>query len=379
MDRETGEVVLLTGSSGFLGIHILRHLVEDNNTVEIRALDKVPVSKDKCAIIYEDKRDKIKRYLCDLTDVESCREAFRNVDVVLHCAALVSYDYPPNVDELQKNNVDATENVVQLCREEGVPRLVYCSSTEVILQSCFRGGIVAVSIYKSDLKLIPPDDESRLIFGEYAASKLRAERIILKANDTPLTRGNGLLHTTALRPTLLYGEGDPHLLPRILQLARNRGDNSLPRLSYIPGKQQITYVGNAAWAFIRAKETLRKKPEAIAGLPVSVTDDTLVEDLISFCERVTSSSNTSCVRLTGWPIPLPLSYFGGFLLQLAADCGIISTLQMPPCSLISYLGSIILFNRARASIHMDYWPKFTHEQTLDIASKYYSQQLKNII
>ena len=73
--------------------------------------------------------------------------------------------------------------------------------------------------------------------------KLQNEKIILIVLKFII--GTGVLRTVALRPTLLYGEGDSHLIPKILQLAKSRG-NCLPRLSSTGGKQQITYVGELA-------------------------------------------------------------------------------------------------------------------------------------
>lgn len=79
--------------------------------------------------------------------------------------------------------------MIKLCIEENVRRLVHCSTTEVTLQSCFRGGIVAVSIYKHESKLEVPENGGTLIFGEYAASKLKAEKIVIRANGTLLQDG----------------------------------------------------------------------------------------------------------------------------------------------------------------------------------------------
>lgn len=71
---------------------------------EIRALDKVLENDEE--LNNKDETKEIRRYHCDLVNLESCREAFRGTDVVLHCAGLVDYDYRANADALQKNNVE---------------------------------------------------------------------------------------------------------------------------------------------------------------------------------------------------------------------------------------------------------------------------------
>jgi hypothetical protein len=56
--------------------------------------------------------------------------------------------------------------------------------------------------------------------------------------------GRGRLHTVALRPTLLYGEQDPRLVPSLVHLAEKM-DGSLVRFAGSGGRQQITYVGKS--------------------------------------------------------------------------------------------------------------------------------------
>lgn len=84
---------------------MLKHLLQDVRVLEIRALDKLP-GENHNEMFYKNDNNKIQFYECDLVDLESCRNAFRGVDVVLHCAGYVDYEYPPDVNELQKNNVE---------------------------------------------------------------------------------------------------------------------------------------------------------------------------------------------------------------------------------------------------------------------------------
>ncbi|XP_025602903.2 3 beta-hydroxysteroid dehydrogenase/Delta 5--_4-isomerase type 4 [Athalia rosae] len=371
-EKSRCEVTLVTGGGGFLGQHVVRHLLNDEKVKEIRIVDKFGY-KDSLGL---GQTKRLVNFEADLCEKEKYREAVRGVDVVLHCAALVSYEFPADKRALHRNNVTATKILLDLCIEENVSRFVHCSTTEVTLQPCFRGGIVAMVVYSQESRAEPPKNESRLLFGEYAASKLRAEKIVCAANGTPLKNG-GILYTVSLRPPLLYGEGDKGLIWKILQVAKTRG-NSLIELAGDGGKQQIAYVGNAAWAFICAKNALVQCPEGIGGLPIFITDDTTVENLFRFCERLTR--NTEHHVSLSMPVRIPISYFCAFIAEMVMDyfplvAAIVGRRRMPvsPRCLVAYLGSIILHNRSRASIHINYSPIFGREAALNLSSGYYSK------
>ncbi|XP_063975948.1 3 beta-hydroxysteroid dehydrogenase/Delta 5--_4-isomerase type 1 [Diachasmimorpha longicaudata] len=378
MARNRGDVVLVTGACGFLGQHVLKQLQQDVTVSEIRGLDKVPLEDYSiigCSEI--EGSAKIQFFINDLLNIEDCRGPFRNADVVIHCAGLVSYDFPPNYEELQKNNVDVTENVVKLCIDQNVQRLIYCSTTEVTLRSYIKGGIVAMVIYEKESKLRTPDDESRLMMGAYAVSKLRAEKIVLEANGELLSNETDKLKTVSIRPTLLYGEGDTKFISRILKYGKLCG-NSLPRLAGKGGKQQMTYVGNAAWGLVCAKNTLRERPQSIAGLPITITDDDEVNDITRFCERITKDSDCY-IKRSSWCIPLPVSYLLALVVELTVSVSnkFIGGLVYPisPTSLIAYVGSVFLYDRSRASIHLDYTPIYSPDDSINLSKKYYQRCL----
>jgi len=65
----------------------------------------------------------------DLLDIESLKKAVQDCDVVYHLAAIVYYLAPK---ELVWNvNVQGTKNVIEACREFGVKKIIYLSSTAV--------------------------------------------------------------------------------------------------------------------------------------------------------------------------------------------------------------------------------------------------------
>jgi nucleoside-diphosphate-sugar epimerase len=95
----------------------------------------------------------------------------------------------------------------------------------------------------------------------YSETKAAAERIVLGANDARLA-------TVALRPHLVYGPGDPHLLPRLFERARRR------RLLVVgDGRNEVslTYVDNAAVAHVQAAARLRPGA-ALSGKAYFVAD-----------------------------------------------------------------------------------------------------------
>jgi nucleoside-diphosphate-sugar epimerase len=81
---------------------------------------------------------------------------------------------------------EGTETVIELCKEENVPILIHCSSAEVTMRP--RLGPFPIAIGLSEYKAEPPYSPDDL--PPYAASKLRAERLVLAENMTFLQNGN---------------------------------------------------------------------------------------------------------------------------------------------------------------------------------------------
>lgn len=143
------------------------------------------------------------------------------------------------------------------------------------------------------------------VMGTYAATKHQAELVVMKANGRPLANGTfsspicfmatsmliincfllmraGIdrLQTVILRPTVLYGEGDKLFVGRILEFTRNSG-GKLQRIDNVFIRCQPTYVGNAAWACIKAKDKLQCD-SSIGAEDFFITDDTQILDPYDF-------------------------------------------------------------------------------------------------
>lgn len=188
--------ILVTGAGGYLGGAIARRLGARGDEVRSFSRGSYPELE---ALGVETHRG-------DLDDAASVRRAVAGCDAVVHVAARVG-GWGDEEDYVAAN-VRGTEHVVRACRKESVPRLVFTSTPSVV----HHGG---------DLEGV---DESvpyaKTFSAAYPKTKAIAERFVLSQNDDSLA-------TVALRPHLVWGPGDPHLIPRTLERAR-RGRLRLP-------------------------------------------------------------------------------------------------------------------------------------------------------
>ncbi|MDZ4117532.1 MAG: NAD-dependent epimerase/dehydratase family protein, partial [Xanthomonadaceae bacterium] len=170
----------------------------------------------------------------DLANAEAVRAACASRDAVFHNAAKAGAwgayaDY-------HCANVIGTQNVLDACRAQGIARLVYTSTPSVT----HRAGHAVEGGNEIDT---PYGDPFR---AAYPTTKAIAERAVLAANGVTLA-------TIALRPRLIWGPGDPHLLPGLVARAR------AGRLRLIDGggnRIDTTYVDNAAQAHVDAFDHL---------------------------------------------------------------------------------------------------------------------------
>lgn len=141
----------------------------------------------------------------------------------------------------------------------------------------------------------------------------------------------------------------------------------------------ILSAGNIAWAHIRAKETLKKSPKGIAGLPVFITDDTPIEDTSRFCQRISRATTTFNIRPTSWSLPSLFAYFFAFLLEtIVSILHPIFGVKLPfqPRALASYAGSMIMYCRLRADINLDYEPLYNEEKSIQNSAIWYENWYK---
>lgn len=149
---------LVTGGSGFIGSHLVEHLLKNRHSViNIDNFDQFYDYKTKIKntleslgsnaefnftkkdedirkLATETKSDNYKLYYQDIRDRNGLEEIFRNhkIDLVIHLAALAgvrpSIDRPLDYEEV---NIRGTQNLWELCKEFGIKKFISASSSSV--------------------------------------------------------------------------------------------------------------------------------------------------------------------------------------------------------------------------------------------------------
>jgi nucleoside-diphosphate-sugar epimerase len=213
---------LVTGGGGFLGGVLVRMLRERGDEVVSYSRGYYP---QLAALGAAQVRG-------DLTDTAALSAAAEGCDIIFHVAAKAGIWGA--YDEFHAANVAGTESVLAACRTCGIRRLVATGSPSVV----FAGG----NIEGGDESLPYPDHFA----AHYPLTKMLAERLVLQANSPGLA-------TVSLRPHLIWGPGDNHLVPRIIAKARS---GSLKRIGKQPCIVDTVYVDNAAKAHLLAADRL---------------------------------------------------------------------------------------------------------------------------
>ncbi len=222
------EKVLVTGGGGFLGRKIIEELA-GLGCASIRSLGRKPQPElEKTGV----------EVVCgDIQDIACVSKACESRSIVIHTAALAGVW--GRYSDFFGSNVTGTQNIIDSCRKHNVSSLVHTSSPSV-----------AYSGNTENADESAPYPEKYLAY--YPETKAVAERAVLKANSADFA-------TVALRPHLIWGPGDPHLLPRVIDRARK---GKLMQVGDGRNLVDMTYVDNAAYAHVLAAEALRSSQKA---------------------------------------------------------------------------------------------------------------------
>ncbi len=215
---------LVTGAGGFLGRYIVEQLIRRGDQVRGFSRNVYP----------ELEKIGVESIQGDIRAPTAVAAACRGVDVVFHVAAVPGIWGPWR--RYFEVNTAGTRHVIAACRRQHVGRLVYTSSPSVTFAAHDQCGVDESAPYPTRWLC------------HYAHSKALAEQAVLQANESPD------LLTCALRPHLIWGPRDPHLVPRLLDRAR-RG--RLRQVGDGTNQVDMIYVENAAHAHLLAADALQ--------------------------------------------------------------------------------------------------------------------------
>lgn len=176
-------MIAITGASGLLGNYICRKLAGTEQQLICLRQKNSQVSS------LADISSKIIWRETNLLDVVSLRESLKGADIVVHAAALVSFN-PQKAKTIFKVNVEGTQNVVNTCLDLGIPKLVHISSIAALGRQ--RNG----QIITEESKWVDSTLES-----DYAESKYLSELEVYRGQEEGL-------HVSMVNPSVILAPGD---------------------------------------------------------------------------------------------------------------------------------------------------------------------------
>lgn len=292
--------VLVTGADGFIGSHLVEHLVACGADVRAFVYYNSFNSWGWLDRSDDQLKSSIDVFAGDIRDPNGVRTAMKDCDVVMHLAALIaipfSYHSP---DSYVDTNVKGTLNVVQAARDLGVERVVHTSTSEVYGTARFV-----------------PITEEHPLQGQspYSASKIGADQI---AQSFFLSFGTPV---TTIRPFNTYGprQSARAVIPTIITQLANGMEEI--RLGATHPTRDFNYVADTVRGFCAVAEADGALGETInigSNFEISigetaaliaermgreiriVSDDQRMRPDASEVERLWAA-NAKAAKITGW-------------------------------------------------------------------------------
>ena len=317
---------LVTGGGGFLGLAIVRKLRARGDDVRSFSRRTHPALEGLG----------VQSVRGDLADRAAVLRAVRGRDIVFHVAAKAGVW--GSTESYHRANVVGTDNVLAACSTEGIERLVYTSTPSVTFAGTDQVGVDESAPYASRY------------LSDYPRTKAIAERRVLESNGANLA-------SVALRPHLIWGPGDPHLVPRILERGRS---GTLRLLGNQPNEVDSVYVDNAADAHLLAADRLAPG-SAIAGKVYFISQGEPLP-LADLMNRILAAGDLPPVERR---IPAGVAYFLGALLETAY--GLLGIETEPPLTrfVAAQLSTAHWFDISAARRDLGYEPAVSLDEGME--------------
>ncbi|MCK5844121.1 MAG: NAD-dependent epimerase/dehydratase family protein [Victivallales bacterium] len=325
----SGQRILVTGGGGFLGGHLIRRLIE-LGVSDIKSIGRRPRPKLQTLGVAQ--------IMGDIANPDVAMAACSERDIVFHTAAKAGVWGA--FKDFHSANVAGTANIINACRTQNVPVLVNTSSPSVVFS-------------RHDLENV---DETHPCPSNYPAwypaTKAEAERLVTVAASEEL-------RTISLRPHLIWGVGDNHILPR---LADRAAAGRLRRVGNGTNKVDLTHVSNAVQAHVLAAEALMEEA-ALSGGIYFISDGSPVnlwEWIADFIKKMSLPE-----------IPGSISFRQAYALGAAFECAYnaFGIKKEPPMTrfVAAELAHSHYFNISAARRDLGYAPSVDTDKALDEA------------
>ncbi len=184
--------VVITGASGLLGSHfLLEYAPKSKAVVALYRSESGKQLVEQLFMFYQKSEfwDRITWVKGDLNDVDLLTLIIQDADLVIHSAALVSFE-KEDKETLYQVNVRGTENVLKAIKTAQVNQLVFISSVATIRNKSQEGYFVENGVVSGERS-----------WTDYARSKMQAEQLVLKAR-------NSSLDVVIINPGVILGPGN---------------------------------------------------------------------------------------------------------------------------------------------------------------------------
>jgi NAD dependent epimerase/dehydratase len=257
-----GKKVLVTGSDGFIGSHLVERLVGLGANVRALVLYNSFNSWGWLDTLDRKKLENAEVIAGDIRDPHHVQEMVKDIEIVFHLASLIAIPYSyHSPDSYLETNVKGTLNLLQAARNSSVGRIIHTSTSEVYGTAQF----------------VPITEEHPLVGqSPYAASKIAADQFagsFYRSFDLPVT---------IIRPFNTYGprQSARAIIPTVISQALS--GKKIISIGNVRPTRDFTFVSDTVEGFIKAAE----HEEAIGktlnlGSNSEISIDALVEKIRS--------------------------------------------------------------------------------------------------